>query len=401
MAEIQAALSAKFLQVANAHKPAANDAGDATGASATFFGVLKSQLSKHVESADSTVLELSLATGMPEETLRGAADMLARATDIQAPEGALRQISDSVDALSAEPLSDMPLPVTTTASQDTEDPPVAQAAADSLLVTGLRPDIPAGQTVSFASMSHKTSADMPEKSAVSAKSGGLIKAGGAAMAAVSGQSLPPPGLAQQAPAGPGGAPVVDAKSEALLATILSPQAGARGDAGVAAPLNGSAPIALTHSFEQVLRQAETKINATIEAPLRSPAFATELSEKVVWLVGRQGQFADLSLNPPHLGSLEVRLSMAGGEASAQFFSNNPIVREAIDAALPRLRELMAQAGINLGEAEVRDQAFDGRQSADARARDRSVDGDISSNQVAMAGMNHIRPDGSGLVDLYI
>lgn len=404
MAEIQAAISAKFLQVANAHKPSSKEGGESTGTLAAFFGVLESQLSKQAESADTKVLELPLATGLSGELEQEATDISSQVADNPAADRGGRLNADSVDALSTTKLSATNLPITTSANQDaTEQPALLAVGTVSQLVTGLKSDVPAGRIAGLASTTlNKAVPEMLEKPSGSTKSGGLLKAGGAATAAASGQSLPYTGLAQRAQAELGGGLVTDAKGESVLATILSPQLGARGDAGIAAPVSSNAPIALTHSFEQVLRQAEAKVNASIEAPLRSPAFATELSEKVVWLVGRQGQFADLSLNPPQMGALEVRLSLNGGEVSAQFFSANPAVREAIDAALPRLRELMAQAGINLGDAGVRDQAFEGRQSAaDARARNSAQEGDTMSHQAVMAGMTHIRPDGSGLVDLYI
>ena len=115
-------------------------------------------------------------------------------------------------------------------------------------------------------------------------------------------------------------------------------------------------------FEQLARAPETRLQAAIEAPLRSQGFPAEFSEKIVWLVGRQSQVAELSLNPPQLGSLEVRLSLSGNEAGAQFYSPNPVVRDAIEAALPRLRELMAQAGLALGDAQVHDEAFAQREA---------------------------------------
>ena len=100
----------------------------------------------------------------------------------------------------------------------------------------------------------------------------------------------------------------------------------------------------------------------------------------------------------------MRLTVSGGEAGAQFFSVNPVVRDAIEAALPRLRELMAQAGITLGEAQVRDEAF--MQGKNPEASDRNAaaamgesggGGDIG----AMTGIGMVRARGMGLVDLYV
>lgn len=155
-------------------------------------------------------------------------------------------------------------------------------------------------------------------------------------------------------------------------------------------------------FEQLGRTADTTTRATVDAPLRSQGFATEFSEKIVWLVGRQAQVADLSLNPPQLGALEVRLSLSGGEAGAQFFSPNPQVRDAIEAALPRLRELMAQAGIALGDAHVRDEAFPRGEAGDG-ARTGNGNGtasDAATTSLAATVGGAMR-GGLGLVDLYV
>lgn len=167
--------------------------------------------------------------------------------------------------------------------------------------------------------------------------------------------------------------------------------------------NGTQPsseAAGARGFDQSLRQVETRVNLAVEAPVKSPAFAGELAEKVVWMAGRQGQVAELTLNPPHLGSVEIRLTVSGGDAGAQFFSANPAVRDAIEAALPKLRELMTQAGLNLGEASVRDQALNQERSGE-QAGTRSS-GFFSEPEGKVSGMlgGTPRSAGVGLVDLY-
>lgn len=152
-------------------------------------------------------------------------------------------------------------------------------------------------------------------------------------------------------------------------------------------------------FDQVLRQVETRLNVSVEAPVRGAAFAQELGDKVVWLASRNSQVAELSLNPPQLGSVEVRLTMSGGEAGAQFFAASPVAREAIESALPRLRELMAQAGINLGETQVRDQALSQGRNGDQPGAGGS--GSLSEEALPVAQIPATeRAAGLGLVDLY-
>ena len=58
------------------------------------------------------------------------------------------------------------------------------------------------------------------------------------------------------------------------------------------------------------------------------------------------------LNPPQLGRVEVSLTVSGDQATAVFASPNAAVRELIEDSLPRLKEILSGAGINLGEAQV-------------------------------------------------
>ncbi len=60
----------------------------------------------------------------------------------------------------------------------------------------------------------------------------------------------------------------------------------------------------------------------------------------------------LNLTPEHLGPLEVRLSVNQGTANVWFGSQHADTRAALTEALPRLRELFADAGLQLGHAGV-------------------------------------------------
>ncbi len=214
---------------------------------------------------------------------------------------------------------------------------------------------------------------------------------------------------------------VSAPAAEVASALAGPQAPGSGGGGADAapdpavaavlpPVNGAAELRLTagddappavqslRALDSLVRGGDAKVHLVLETPLRGQAFAAELSDKLVWLAGRQGQWAALSLNPPHLGNVEVRLTLTGGEASAQFFSAQPAVRDALEAALPRLRELMAGAGIQLGDAQVRDQAFSGRDDAP-----RFTVPLTAAARFAMSSADEpMRPHlaGRGLIDLY-
>lgn len=84
----------------------------------------------------------------------------------------------------------------------------------------------------------------------------------------------------------------------------------------------------------------------------SPAWDQALGQKVVWMVAGAQQSASLTLNPPDLGPLQVVLNVSNGQADASFFSAQPEVRQALEAAIPRLRDMMSEAGVALGQASV-------------------------------------------------
>lgn len=90
----------------------------------------------------------------------------------------------------------------------------------------------------------------------------------------------------------------------------------------------------------------------IDTPLGQSGWHDEVGQKLTWMVGSNSQKADLVLTPPHLGRVEVSLTLNGDQATAIFTSPNPVVREALESSLHRLREVLADAGVNLGQTQV-------------------------------------------------
>jgi len=79
-----------------------------------------------------------------------------------------------------------------------------------------------------------------------------------------------------------------------------------------------------------------------------------VADRVVWMIQGEQQFAKLKLNPPNLGPLEVRISVLQDQASVSFVAQHAAVREALEAALPRLREMFDQQSLQLVRADVGD-----------------------------------------------
>jgi flagellar hook-length control protein FliK len=100
----------------------------------------------------------------------------------------------------------------------------------------------------------------------------------------------------------------------------------------------------------------TDTSQTLTTPLGNSGWADEFSQKIVWMSTQQNQIAELHLNPPDLGPLNVVLKISDNQLTAQFTSPHSAVRDAVENALPKLREILADNNITLGNATVSDQA---------------------------------------------
>lgn len=103
---------------------------------------------------------------------------------------------------------------------------------------------------------------------------------------------------------------------------------------------------------------------SIGSQITQPKWGGEFAQKIVWLSTQQQQIAEIRLNPAHLGPVEVMLNMSNDQITAQFVSSHLAVREAIEASLPRLREMMSENGITLGDVSVGAESF--QQQADTQ-----------------------------------
>jgi len=125
------------------------------------------------------------------------------------------------------------------------------------------------------------------------------------------------------------------------------QAGA-GHADPTVSVPGAAPLAQTAPSSGTPSPSVMRI----DTPVGGRGWDTEVGQKVVLMASRQESRAELTLTPPQLGKVEITISINGDQSSATFVSASPAAREALEQALPRLREMLAEAGITLGQASV-------------------------------------------------
>lgn len=90
----------------------------------------------------------------------------------------------------------------------------------------------------------------------------------------------------------------------------------------------------------------------LNTPFGQADWDQALGERIQWLASQKGQGAQVKLNPANLGPMEVRIQMQNDQASIQFTSHHAVVREALEAALPRLRDMFEASGVQLVNVDV-------------------------------------------------
>lgn len=124
---------------------------------------------------------------------------------------------------------------------------------------------------------------------------------------------------------------------------------------------------------------------SLHTPVMDPGWDQDLGARLQWLVHQGVHSAELRLNPPDLGAMDVRITSDGASSNVQFFAASSAVRDALEAALPRLHDLFAQQGLQLDGAGVSDRPLADRRSGE----DPGFRGQSSPRGYA------VRPDGGG------
>jgi len=139
----------------------------------------------------------------------------------------------------------------------------------------------------------------------------------------------------------------------------------------------------------------------VGTPPTARNWSNAVADKVFIAASQNLRVANIQLDPPELGALQIRLQVSGPDQqlSATFNSPHAAVRDALEQQLPRLREMLAEQGISLGESSVNDQGSQsegGTGFGEQQATSGIVDGENSD-----ALVNPLNTQGTvSLVDFY-
>lgn len=109
------------------------------------------------------------------------------------------------------------------------------------------------------------------------------------------------------------------------------------------------------------RQSDSQPSPLLRHFAADPASA--LGNQLQLLVARNLDQITVRLDPQELGSMTIQLRLSEQQLNVQFQVANPHTRDMVEQALPRLREMLGEAGIQLGNAQVGQQQRDPQQLA--------------------------------------
>ncbi len=135
-------------------------------------------------------------------------------------------------------------------------------------------------------------------------------------------------------------------------------------------------------------------------PQQSEA-SQKLQERINIMLSKNIQRADIRLDPPELGQLQVRINMNSEQATVQFQVQSPQAREAIENALPRLREMLEQQGVALADTDVKEQQQQTAGQQESSQRDSGMGGSAEMVEEHEIALDNGRPIGLGGVDFYV
>lgn len=122
--------------------------------------------------------------------------------------------------------------------------------------------------------------------------------------------------------------------------------------GDADGLHALTNLGLPHVSQRGAGVAQGGLQLPVATPTGREAWAEDVGNQVRWMLGRAESKAELVLTPPNMGKLEVSITLNGDQTTAQFVASSQAARDALEQALPRLREILQQAGISLGQTNV-------------------------------------------------
>lgn len=110
---------------------------------------------------------------------------------------------------------------------------------------------------------------------------------------------------------------------------------------------------VTADMGSLHKQVDNRTDSpAIARPLTHPDWSKDLGNQIVWMNNKAISAAEIKLNPAHLGPISVRIDVNQDQATILFTAQHAEVKEAIEASIPKLREMLGTQQLNLINVNV-------------------------------------------------
>ena len=96
--------------------------------------------------------------------------------------------------------------------------------------------------------------------------------------------------------------------------------------------------------------------------MADPAWSSELGDKLIWMHKQAVPSVELRLNPEHLGPIVIKIDVQNDQASVSFSAQHQAVKEAIEASIPKLRDMLGGQQLQLADVNVSQHQSEQRQA---------------------------------------
>jgi flagellar hook-length control protein FliK len=125
-----------------------------------------------------------------------------------------------------------------------------------------------------------------------------------------------------------------------------------------------------------LAQAKNEVVVRENILFNKQELANQMQTQVGLMMARNMKSVDIRLDPPELGSMQVRLSVQNDQASVSFVVSSNQAKDALEQSLPKLKEMLEQQGMQLADSDV--QHGDGQRQEQAEEEGVKANG-LSAN----------------------
>jgi len=165
--------------------------------------------------------------------------------------------------------------------------------------------------------------------------------------------------------------------------------------GAVAPLSESSLASSSSGVAQL----------SVDVPVQDERWQKAFSQRVVWSVGNN-QSAQLRVHPAELGRIDIQVNVENDKASVVFNAQHSSVKDAIELAVPRLREMLAEQGVDLVDVNVsqedvnQQQAGTGDNSTEQNESDTGLQASAGEDGSSKEWVSHLAVDDDA-IDYYV